>query len=46
VSAAYLDAYARLLPNARTMTIKAAGHVPQLEQPAAFTAAVLNFLGE
>ena len=43
---AYLDAYARLLPNARTMTIKAAGHVPQLEQPAAFVAAVLNFLGE
>ena len=43
VSAAYLDAYARLLPNARTMTIKAAGHVPQLEQPAAFTAAVLEF---
>ena len=46
VSAAYLDAYARLLPNAHTMTIKAAGHVPQLEQPAAFTAAVLDFLGE
>jgi pimeloyl-ACP methyl ester carboxylesterase len=27
-------------------TIKDAGHVPQLEQPAAFTAAVLKFLGE
>ena len=46
VSEAYLDAYARLLPNARTMTIKAAGHVPQLEQPAAFATAVLEFLGE
>jgi pimeloyl-ACP methyl ester carboxylesterase len=46
VSGAYLDAYARLLPNARTMTIKAAGHVPQLEQPAAFATAVLEFLGE
>ena len=46
VSQSYLEAYARLLPNARTMTIKAAGHVPQLEQPAAFTAVVLNFLGE
>jgi pimeloyl-ACP methyl ester carboxylesterase len=46
VSEAYLDAYARLLPDARTMTIKAAGHVPQLEQPAAFAAAVLEFLGE
>jgi pimeloyl-ACP methyl ester carboxylesterase len=45
VSQAYLDAYARLLPNARAMTIKAAGHVPQLEQPAAFVAAVLEFLG-
>jgi pimeloyl-ACP methyl ester carboxylesterase len=46
VSQAYLDAYARLLPNARTMTIKAAGHVPQLEQPAAFAATVLEFLGD
>ena len=46
VSEAYLDAYARLLPNARAMTIKAAGHVPQLEQPAAFVAAVLEFLGD
>jgi pimeloyl-ACP methyl ester carboxylesterase len=46
VSQAYLDAYAGLLPNARTTTIKAAGHVPQLEQPAAFTAAILDFFGE
>jgi pimeloyl-ACP methyl ester carboxylesterase len=46
VSQNYLDAYARLLPNAGTQTIKAAGHVPQLEQPTAFTAAVLKFLGE
>jgi pimeloyl-ACP methyl ester carboxylesterase len=46
VSQDYLEAYARFLPNARTETIKAAGHVPQLEQPAAFTAAVLKFLGE
>lgn len=45
VSQAYLDAYARLLPNARTLTIKAAGHVPQLEQPAAFADAVFEFLG-
>jgi pimeloyl-ACP methyl ester carboxylesterase len=35
-----------MLPDARTLTIKAAGHVPQLEQPAAFAAAVLEFLGE
>lgn len=46
VSQDYLDAYADFLPNARRETIKAAGHVPQLEQPAAFTAAVLKFLGE
>jgi pimeloyl-ACP methyl ester carboxylesterase len=46
VSQQYLEAYARLLPDARTLTIKAAGHVPQLEQPAVFAAAVLEFLGE
>jgi pimeloyl-ACP methyl ester carboxylesterase len=46
VSESYLGAYARFLPNASTQTIKAAGHVPQLEQPAAFAAAVLKFLGE
>ena len=46
VSQSYLDAYACMLPNASTQTIKAAGHVPQLEQPADFTAAVLKFLGE
>jgi pimeloyl-ACP methyl ester carboxylesterase len=46
VSQPYLEAYARLLPNARTRTIAAAGHVPQREQPAAFAAAVLEFLGE
>ncbi len=45
VSETYLEAYARLLPNARTMTIAAAGHVPQLEQPQAFAAAVHEFLG-
>jgi pimeloyl-ACP methyl ester carboxylesterase len=45
VSESYLETYARLLPNASTQTIKAAGHVPQLEQPAAFTTAVLDFLG-
>jgi len=44
ISAAYLEGYARLLPNARTATIAAAGHVPQIEQPAAFADAVLAFL--
>jgi pimeloyl-ACP methyl ester carboxylesterase len=46
VSDEYLKAYARLLPNGRTMTIPNAGHVPQLEQPDAFALAVLEFAGE
>jgi pimeloyl-ACP methyl ester carboxylesterase len=46
ISDAYLQAYARFLPDARTLTIPAAGHVPQLEQPEAFASAVLGFVGE
>ncbi len=46
VSQAYLEAYGRLLPDARTLTIKAAGHVPHLEQPAAFSDLVFEFLGD
>ena len=46
VSADYLQAYARLLPDARTLTIPAAGHAPHLEQPDAFASAALDFLGE
>jgi pimeloyl-ACP methyl ester carboxylesterase len=45
VSDAYLKTYAALLPNARTLTIPAAGHAPHLEQPAAFAKAALEFLG-
>ena len=45
VSADYVGAYARLLPNARVETIAAAGHAPQLEQPQAFVSAVSAFLG-
>lgn len=44
VSAEYLAAYARLLPNARVETIAAAGHAPQAEQPEAFARVVLQFL--
>ena len=44
VSAAYINSYARLLPNARTATIAAAGHAPQVEQPEAFARTVLAFL--
>jgi pimeloyl-ACP methyl ester carboxylesterase len=46
VSQTYLDGYSRMLPDARTLTIKAAGHMPQLEQPAVFATTVLQFLGE
>ena len=45
VSDAYLKAYAGLLPNARTLTIPAAGHAPHLEQPEALASAVFEFLG-
>ena len=44
VSAEYLAAYAKLLPKARTVTIPAAGHAPQQEQPQALVKAVLEFL--
>ena len=44
VSAEYLAAYAALLPNARTVTVAQAGHVPHIEQPDAFAATVLDFL--
>jgi pimeloyl-ACP methyl ester carboxylesterase len=44
MSAAYVEAYAKLVPGARLATIAAAGHAPQIEQPAAFAAAVLPFL--
>jgi pimeloyl-ACP methyl ester carboxylesterase len=44
VSDLYLQAYAKLLPNARTLTIAGAGHLPHLEQPAALHAAIAAFL--
>ena len=44
VSAEYLTAYARLLANAHTDTIAAAGHAPHVEQPDAFAAKALAFL--
>lgn len=44
VSADYLKRYARLVKGAKIVTIPEAGHVPQLEKPAALAAAVLKFL--
>lgn len=44
VSAEYLERYAALIPKARIETIAAAGHLPQVEQPTATAAKVLQFL--
>ena len=44
VSAEYLEAYAKLLPKARTLAIPAAGHAPHVEQPQPVASAVLEFL--
>jgi pimeloyl-ACP methyl ester carboxylesterase len=44
ISAEYLAAYARLLPNATTRTIAAAGHLPHLEAPQALASAIFEFL--
>jgi pimeloyl-ACP methyl ester carboxylesterase len=46
ISQACLEAYSGLLPNAKTLTIEAAGHMPELEQPESFARAVLEFLGD
>jgi pimeloyl-ACP methyl ester carboxylesterase len=44
VSDQYMTAYAKLVPNARTATIEAAGHLPHLEQPQKFAERVTAFL--
>ena len=44
VSAPYIEAYARLLPDARIATIAEAGHAPQAEQPDEFVRTALAFL--
>jgi pimeloyl-ACP methyl ester carboxylesterase len=44
VSADYLEAYAALLPHARTAAVAQAGHAPQVEQPDALAKLVLEFL--
>ena len=44
VSGPYMEGYARLLPNARIVTIAEAGHVPHLEQPEVFAKTVFAFL--
>lgn len=44
VSQCYIDGYARLFPNAQVITIAAAGHAPQLEQPEEFARVLFAFL--
>lgn len=44
VSGGYLERYAALFPNATTDVIRAAGHVPHIEQAEAFVARVTSFL--
>lgn len=44
VSPEYGQAYARLIPGARFDLIEQAGHHPEIEQPAAFAAKVLDFI--
>ena len=44
ISAEYLAAYAGLFPDARTLTIPQAGHLPHREQPERLASAILAFL--
>jgi pimeloyl-ACP methyl ester carboxylesterase len=44
VRPAYGEAYAKLIPGARFETIAAAGHHPEIEQPAALAARVQSFM--
>jgi pimeloyl-ACP methyl ester carboxylesterase len=44
ISASYIDGYAKLLPDARVLTLPAAGHVPHVETPDEFVTAALGFL--
>jgi pimeloyl-ACP methyl ester carboxylesterase len=41
----YAYAFQRLIPGATTMIVPDCGHVPHLEQPAVFVAAVRDFIG-
>jgi pimeloyl-ACP methyl ester carboxylesterase len=43
---AYGRAYCAAIPGARLEVIEGAGHLPEIEQPEALTAAVLRFIGE
>ena len=42
---AYAKAYAELIPGAKAVVLEACGHLPNLEQPQAASAAILEFIG-
>jgi pimeloyl-ACP methyl ester carboxylesterase len=42
----YAQEWARLIPGARTVTLSECGHLPQVEKPHAFLAALRDFAGE
>jgi pimeloyl-ACP methyl ester carboxylesterase len=46
ISAEYMAGYAKLLPNARTLTLPRCAHVPQVETPEEFVGAVVAFLDQ
>ena len=46
VSAEYLERYAKLVPGAQIKTIPEAGHLPHIERPDAFIAALTAFLDQ
>jgi pimeloyl-ACP methyl ester carboxylesterase len=45
VSAEYAEAYARLIPDAKLVTIEGSGHGPQVEQPERFVTEIETFAG-
>jgi pimeloyl-ACP methyl ester carboxylesterase len=46
ISQTYLESYAKLLPNARTITLPDTGHIPHVETPDAFVNAAMEFLDQ
>jgi pimeloyl-ACP methyl ester carboxylesterase len=44
VTAAYAEAYCRMIPDAQLVIIPEAGHLPHVEQPDRFTERVLSFI--
>jgi pimeloyl-ACP methyl ester carboxylesterase len=45
VTPAYGRAYCGMIPGARMTVVERAGHAPHVEQPDAFVASVMSFVG-